>query len=82
MRTQSNLDQQKELEEFLGIISPSLVYKVTQQIFQNAIKNNAIFSNRTDVIKFMIQQVSPQLALPEQSIIFKNDIPDNVYFIA
>ena len=30
----------------------------------------------------MVQQVSPQLALPEMSIIMKNDAPDKVFFIA
>lgn len=59
-----------------------MVYKVTQQIFQNAIKYNKIFAEKNDVIKYMIQQVSPQLSLPEMSIILKNDQPDNVYFIA
>ena len=40
LSTQSNLDNQKELDQFLTLISPSLRLSVTQHIFLNSIQSN------------------------------------------
>jgi len=42
LSTQSNLDNQKELDEFMTMISPSLRNQVTKHIFLNAISCNPI----------------------------------------
>jgi hypothetical protein len=68
-RTQSNLDNQRELEEFLKIISPSLKLQVTQQIFENAIRRSPIFAQKNEVIEFMVSHIYLMLSLPEENII-------------
>lgn len=56
--TQSTLDQQKELETFLGLISPSLKLKVSWQIFEGIIKANPIFRDIKQNDLFKSQAVS------------------------
>lgn len=68
-KTQSNLDNQKELEEFLHMISPSMRLTVTQHIFVSAIMKNDIFDQRKDVIALIIHYLEPRLFLPEDYII-------------
>ena len=68
MFTQSNLDNQKELDQFLGIISPSLKLQVTQHIFLNAIESNPIFQGNQDIIDFLINDLLAWLYLPEDVI--------------
>ena len=43
--TRSTLDNQQELDEFLGMISPSLKLEVTTYIFSVVIMNNLIFKD-------------------------------------
>ena len=40
--TQNNLDSQKELDNFMQMISPSLRNRVTKHIFLDAISSNPI----------------------------------------
>jgi hypothetical protein len=42
---QSEMDAQKEMEELMSMISPSLRSQVTQHLFMNAIKNISYFSS-------------------------------------
>ena len=41
--TENNLDTQKELDNFMQMISPSLRNKVTKYIFMDAVASNPIF---------------------------------------
>ena len=67
--TQSNLDYQKELDQFLNMISPSLRLLVTQHIFLNAISKNAIFRDNPELIRFVVHNIITLLYLPEDDII-------------
>ena len=68
MTTQNNLDNQKEMDQFLTMISPSLRMEVTQCIFLEAIGKNSIFKGQ-DIIDFLVKDISLLLFLPEDSII-------------
>lgn len=45
IKTQTKLDQQLELDQFLGLISQSLKLKVTWQIFEGVVRFNPVFKN-------------------------------------
>jgi hypothetical protein len=57
---------------------------VSQQIFQNAITKSDIFSQKTEVIEFMVSHVALWLSLPEENIVQQSTMEQNgkVYFIA
>ena len=82
MFTYSNLDNQKELDQFLSIISPSLRLQVTQHIFSNAIESNPIFMGNTEIVDFLINDVQTLLYLPEDAIITQGQFGTNFLFIA
>jgi hypothetical protein len=44
--TQSTLDHQKDLDEFLNMLSPSLRHQVSTHIFYNTISDNTIFMGK------------------------------------
>ena len=69
MYTQSNLDNQKELDLFLNMISPSLRLMVTQHIFMNAIEKNHIFKGNQEITDFVVHNIVTLLFLPEDGII-------------
>mmetsp|Transcript_3540 Transcript_3540/g.5333 ORF Transcript_3540/g.5333 Transcript_3540/m.5333 type:complete len:150 (+) Transcript_3540:1829-2278(+) len=69
-QTSSNLDNQKELDTFMLMISPSLRTKVTKYIFINAIQKNPIFRECLSMIDYLIRDVSTLLFLPEDDIIY------------
>jgi len=69
MYTQSTLDNQKELDMFLNMISPSLRLEVTQHIFMNAIENNDNFKGNSQLVDFVVHNITPLLYLPEDNIV-------------
>ena len=80
--TESNLDTQKELDNFMQMISPSLRNRVTKHIFINAISNNPILSGSQEVIDFLINDVGTLLFLPEDKIFSQGEHGDSIYLIA
>ena len=67
--THSTLDNQQELDEFLGMISPSLKLEVTTHIFSVVILNNYMFKDAPEVVDFMVHKLVTLLYLPEDEII-------------
>lgn len=55
--TYSNLDNQKELDKFLSIISPSLRKQVTQHILLDAIDKNKVLKGKSEIMEFIINDV-------------------------
>lgn len=56
-QTYSNLDNQRELDKFLSIISPSLKQSVIQHILLDAIDLNKIFRGNSEILDFLINDV-------------------------
>lgn len=56
-RTNTHLNNQTELEEFLKIMSPSLKAQVIENIFFAAIMKNEIFIDQADIVDKIINFV-------------------------
>ena len=82
MLTQSSLEQQKELDSFLDMISPSLRLEVTRHIFGEAIAKNEVLSGNADLIEFVVYKLNTLLYLPEDHICKQGDIGTKLYFLA
>ena len=82
MLTQSSLDQQKELDSFLDMLSPSLRLEVTRHIFGEAIASNEVLSGNADLIEFVVYKLNTLLYLPEDSICKQGDVGTQLYFLA
>ena len=81
--TQNNLDNQKELDNFMQMISPSLRNKVTKYIFMDAVSANPIFQQGgLDLIDFIINDVTTLLFLPEDNIIRQGQHGDTLFLVA
>jgi len=82
MSTQDSLDNQKELDSFMMMISPSLRNKVTKYIFLDAIASNPVLSGSQKVIDFLINDVSTLLYMPEDRIVAQGEQGDSLFLIA
>jgi len=68
--TQSNRDQQRELEAFKGMISPSLQIEATKFIFYDIIQMNPILQNSSaKMVEHVLQSVNTILFLPDDYIV-------------
>jgi hypothetical protein len=67
--TQSNRDQQRELESFREMISPSLQMEVTRYIFIDIIRMNPILQDSPKkMVDYVLQNIGTILFLPEDYI--------------
>jgi len=82
LATQNNLDNQKELDTFMQMISPSLRNKVTKFIFLDAIASNPVLSGSQEAIDFLISDVSTLLCMPEDRIVGQGEQGDSLFLIA
>lgn len=72
--TQSNRDQQHELEAFREMISPSLQMEVTKYIFIDIIRMNPILQDSPEkMVEFVLQNINTVLFLPEDYIMKQGD---------
>ena len=75
LQTQNTQDQQKELQEFLEHLSPSLKFKVNVHIFNDVLRNNYIFKDLLEhhdgeiVINFIVKKLKIRLTAPESVLI-------------
>ena len=84
MKTQSGLNDQEELTQFLKFTPPSLKNKVIKYIFKSAAKSNRILGkseNFTFVLENVLSDIKPQLLLPEDIIIRQNEDNKNLWLI-
>ena len=80
--TQDTLDHQKELDQFLLVLSPSLKRKVTHHIFYDVLSENPLFMKYNDIFDIILPDLKVKLYLPEDKIIAQNSDADAMYFIA
>ena len=52
---QSDLENQRELDNLLSLLSPSLRLKITQQVFLSSIRKMQIFNAELDVVDFIVR---------------------------
>lgn len=80
--TQSNLEHQRELEDFKAMISPSLKLEVTRHIFLQVLVTNPIFGNNPELNELVIEKVTLNSYPPEAIIIKQGDAPNGLYIIS
>lgn len=80
--TQDTFDNQKEYDEFLALLSPSLKEQISKHIFQSAIMKNPLFNDQTELVQNMLNHLVTKVSPPEDKIIRQNDKGEHFYFIA
>jgi hypothetical protein len=66
---QSDLENQRELDNLLSLLSPSLRLKITQQVFLSSIRKMPIFSSEIDAIDFIVRLLETVQVMPEDYVI-------------
>lgn len=61
MMTQNQLENQKEFNSFIDMLSQNLKDQVLSQIYQSSFERNSIFRDHTDCVKKLIKGISPYL---------------------
>ena len=80
--TQSNLETQRELEDFKTMISPSLKLEVTRHIFLQVLISSPIFGNNPELNEMVIEKVSVSSYPPEAVIIKQGDSPTGMFILS
>lgn len=80
--TESTLDQQKEFDLFLSMLSPSLKIEVTKHIFHNAILSNSVFEGKNEIIDHILYDLETSLFFPENEICRQGTQGSQLYFLA
>lgn len=82
--TQVTLDEQQELEKFLGMLAPSLKLEVTVHIFAKLMKRKLLAeqSKADQIIRFLVMKLVTVLSVPEDVFFRQDDESDDMYFIA
>jgi len=82
--TQVTLDEQQELEKFLGFLSPSLKLEVTIHIFADLMKKKLLANQpkADQTIRFLVMKLVTILSVPEDFFFRQDDESDDMYFIA
>lgn len=62
------IDQQKEFDHFLSMLSPSLKIEVTNHIFYESLISNPVFEEKTDIIDNILHDLHTYLFIPEDEI--------------
>jgi len=80
--TQTTLDQQKEFDSFLSILSPSLRLEVTKHIFIESIMSNPVFEENEGIIDSILHDLDTLLYFPEDEICTQGSVGDKLYFLS
>lgn len=80
--TQSNLENQRELEDFKTMISPSLRLEVYRQIFLKVLISNPIFGDNPELNELVIEKVITYSYPPEDIIVRQGDAPTALYILS
>lgn len=80
--THSSWDQQKNMEEFMQMLSPSLKLEVTREIFDDCILENKVFEKKTEVLEFILQDIVIARFEPEDTICRQGDEGKCIFIIA
>lgn len=79
--TECNLDKQREFHLMNNMISPSLQVEIIRNIFHKVVVINPIFGGgNQDLIEYVLQTITTDSFLPEDSIIKQDEDGDNLYF--
>lgn len=80
--TQITQDHQKELDDFLKTLSPSLRQKVITNIFEDTLNLNSVFRNQKTMITSILQGLEAKIFSPEDKIIKQGEYAISMFFLA
>lgn len=80
--TQSNLETQRELEDFKIMISPSLKLEVTRHIFLQVLIGNPLFGDNPELNELIIEKVTVESYPPEEVLIRQGDAPSGLFIVS
>lgn len=83
LSTQANLDSQRELDNFLTTLSPSLRLQVLRFIFASSIRLNPLLAlHDPNLIDFVVHKLVTLLYLPEDLVLSQGDLGFHMFFLA
>lgn len=65
--THNSYGQQKDMEEFIQMLSPSLKLEITRQVFDDCIIENKVFGKNIDVLEFILEEIVIAQFVPEDT---------------
>ena len=66
---QSDLENQRELDNLLSLLSPSLRLRITQQVFMSCIAKMKVFAGDQEVIDGIVRQLETLQVMPEDYVV-------------
>ena len=79
---ENTFENQREMDSFLAILSPSLKRRVIFNIFKEALFSNKIFKNQDEVVNTLCEKLETRLFMPEDTVIVQGSEANNMFFIA
>lgn len=65
---QNDIDNQKELDNLLSLLSPSLRLMITQHVFLNAIGKMPVFIKTPEIVEYIVTNIDTMQFKPEDYI--------------
>lgn len=81
-RHQNSLDQQKELERFANVISPSLKQEVNQHIYRHIAEKCPLFHKASAIKRELIRKLATVFVRPEVIVAVLREEGSEFYFVA
>ncbi len=79
--TQNLLDSQKEMQEFLFMISPSLRMEVVKHMFLTVVDTNKYLFSK-ELVEFISRYLRVQIFMPEAQVVSEGDSGDTLFFLS
>ena len=65
----ADIENQRELDNLLSLLSPSLRLKITQHVFLSCIAKMSAFAGETEAIDFIVRQLETVQVMPEDYVV-------------
>lgn len=65
----SEIENQKDLDNLLSVLSPSLRLMITQHVFLHSISKMFVFEDHHEIIDFIVSNLETLTFMPEQVIV-------------
>lgn len=76
-----DIENQKELDKLLSLLSPSLRLSITRHVFQSSISRMPVFEDHPDIVDFLVQNVETLTFMPDDTIIKQGAKANHLYFL-
>ena len=79
--TRSTHDQQKDVDSFLNLLSPSLKVDIQQYIFADTMTKSKVFEGKKEIMEHIVSDLKIMRLTPEDQICREGTIGNNIYFV-